>query len=79
LRFALTTPHYYQYDYRQGGPYKGPARGGPDPGPHGFEASAEGDLDGDGVTSLFTRTGTLDPRTNQIELSPTFFVVDEFE
>ncbi len=79
LRFSLTTPHYYQYEYRRGGPYKGPARGGPDPGPHGFEASAEGDLDGDGVTSLFTRTGTIDPRTEQVVLSPTIFIADEFE
>ncbi len=59
LRFSLTQPHYYQYGYSVGGPYKGPARGGPDPGPNGFEASAEGDLDADGVTSLFTVTGTI--------------------
>lgn len=49
----------YQYEYRQGGNYKGPKRGGPNPGPNGFEISAEGDLDGDGKTSLFTRTGKV--------------------
>lgn len=49
----------YQYEYRQGGNYKGPTRGGPNPGPNGFEVSAEGDLDGDGKTSLFTRTGKI--------------------
>jgi hypothetical protein len=49
----------YQYEYRQGGNYKGPKRGGPNPGPNGFEVSAEGDIDGDGKTSLFTRTGKI--------------------
>jgi hypothetical protein len=49
----------YQYEYRQGGNYKGPKRGGPNPGPNGFEVSAEGDIDSDGKTSLFTRTGKI--------------------
>ncbi|HRI65097.1 MAG TPA: hypothetical protein PK156_12700 [Polyangium sp.] len=49
----------YQYEYRQGGNYKGPKRGGPNPGPNGFEVSAEGDTDADGKTSLFTRTGKI--------------------
>jgi hypothetical protein len=43
---------WHEFDrarYRIGGNYKGPARGDPDPGPNGFEVSAEGDLDGDGV------------------------------
>jgi hypothetical protein len=64
LRFTITQPHYYQYGYSQGGPYKGPSVGGPDPGPSGFEAWAAGDLDGDGVTSLFTITGTVDAQGN---------------
>jgi hypothetical protein len=79
LKFMMTVPHFYQYEYRQGGPYKGPARGGPDPGPNGFEVSAEGDLDADGQTSLFTRTGTVDPKTQQLKLSPELFVSNELE
>jgi hypothetical protein len=79
LRFAMTDPHYYQYEYRQGGPYKGPARGGPDPGPNGFEVSAEGDLDGNGKTSLFTRIGTIDPKTHSVKVSTEIFISDEFE
>ncbi len=59
LKFALTQPHYYQYSYRVGSNYKGPKRGGPDPGPKGFEASAEGDLDGDGKTSLYSLVGKV--------------------
>jgi hypothetical protein len=79
LKFAMTTPQRYQYEYRQGGPYKGPKRGGPDPGPNGFEVSAEGDLDGNGKTSLFTRTGTIDPKTHAVRLSADLFVSDELE
>lgn len=70
LRFEFFDPSYYQYDYRVGGGYKGPKRGGPDPGPDGFEASAEGDLDGDGTTSLFTITGKVDKVTRTVKLSP---------
>ncbi|APR83682.1 Dipeptide-binding ABC transporter, periplasmic substrate-binding component [Minicystis rosea] len=66
LKFEIVEPHQYQYAYIAGGPYKGPTRGGPDPGPNGFEVSAEGDLDGDGVTSLFTRTGVIDPKTGRV-------------
>lgn len=59
LDFFTSDEVRYQYEYRQGGDYKGPKRGGPNPGPNGFEVSAEGDLDGDGKTSLFTRTGKI--------------------
>ena len=61
-----------------GGGYLGPQRGGPDPGPDGFEVAAEGDLDGDGETSLFTRVGKLNPDTGEIEVFP-LFIADEFE
>ncbi len=77
LRFELSSPMRFRYDYRAGGGYKGPARGGPDPGPRGFEASAEGDLDGDGKTSLFTITGKPG-KGGAIELSA-LFVADEDE
>ena len=39
---------------------------GPDPGPDGFEASAEGDIDGNGKTSLFTRVGKVDKKTQTL-------------
>ncbi len=79
LKFSLSQPHRYQYSYRQGGRYKGPARGGPNPGPRGFEASAEGDLDGDGHTSLFTLTGTVDPVTGHLRIASPVFSADELE
>jgi hypothetical protein len=77
LRFEMVSPFRYRYAYRAGGGYKGPARGGPDPGAKGFEASAEGDLDGDGKTSLFTITGKPG-KNGTIELSK-LFVSEETE
>jgi hypothetical protein len=79
LRFDAHYPSYYQYEYRVGGDYKGPSRGGPDPGPDGFEVSAEGDLNGDGVTSLFTLTGKVDKTTHTIHLDDSMFISKEFE
>ena len=77
LRVSIPQPIRFQYEYRVGGSYKGPKRGGPDPGKDGFEVSAEGDLDGDGKTSLFTRTGKIQNGT--VVLSPQIFVADELE
>jgi hypothetical protein len=78
LKFSMVGPQFYQYDYRRGGGYKGPGRGGPNPGKDGFEISAEGDLDGDGKTSLFTITGAVDRKTNSVKLGK-LFIADEFE
>jgi len=79
LKFVLPSPQYFRYSYSAGGPYKGPARGGPDPGPNGFEVAAEGDLDGNGVTSLYTRVGTVDPKAGVVKLSTSVFVSREGE
>lgn len=77
LQFMMTSPTHYRYDYRAGGDYKCVARGGVDPGPDGFEASAEGDLDGDGVTSLFCATGKV--VKGSLVVDPSVFTVDELE
>lgn len=79
LKLNITTPMYFSYEVRVGSDYKGPARGGADPGLDGFEISAEGDLDGDGQTSLFIQTGTVDRAAKKVVLSPMIFVVDENE
>ncbi len=79
LKFELTQPHRYRYSYNLAGSFKGPSRGGPNPGQGGFEVSAEGDLDADGKTSLFTLTGSVDPATGQLNVASTVFVVDELE
>jgi hypothetical protein len=77
LKFRMEAPFYYRYSYTAGGPYKGPARGGPDPGPNGFEVAAEGDLDGNGVTSLFTQVGQV--KNGVLVLSPKIFADKENE
>jgi type IV pilus assembly protein PilA len=51
LGFALSLPQYFRYTYR--------AHGVGLPG-DGFEAIAEGDLNGDGVTSRFIVSGQID-------------------
>lgn len=74
LRFSMTTPIYYQYHYQQGGGYVVPST---DPGPDGFEATAVGDLDGDGDTSIFSITGRVTGGT--VVQSPTIHVENEVE
>lgn len=59
LKFAISEPFRCQYVYRAGSGYKGPKRGYPDPGPQGFEVSAECDVSGEGRTQLVTRTGVV--------------------
>jgi len=52
LKFSMDMPQYYLYTYR--------ATGGSAPGDT-FEAIANGDLNGDGVTSEFRLGGTIGP------------------
>src|SRR5262249_48881357 len=77
LKFALTEPFPCQLTYRAGGNYKGPKRGGPDPGPNGFEAAGECDGNGDGRTGLISRIGQV--RNDTVVLATEVFVVDEKE
>jgi len=74
LRFGLREPMSYQLTYVVGGPYKGPPEGGPDPGANGFEVAAEGDLDGDGIHSLVTWTGTVDQSKGVVMAQAPFLV-----
>ena len=73
LGFALTAPIYFSYRYAQGGGYVGPLVAGPNPGPNGFEAAAQGDFDGDSVVSTFTRAGSIAPG-GELEVSTLFAV-----
>lgn len=68
LRFDGSMPQYYQYSYVRGGPFKSRRRGNPEAieGPDRVEVTAEGDLDGDGETSLFAVIGKLDPVTHSL-------------
>ena len=70
LKFAMRSPLRCQFAYIAGGPYKSAKRGNtkapkpdaPGAAPRGFEASAECDFDGDGVTSLYAFTGTVNAK-----------------
>lgn len=73
LAFDMPSPIHCRYTYTQGSSPLTAARGGPDPvsGPESFEVSAEGDDDGDNVTSAFAITGQLDA-SGEMVLSPMF-------
>lgn len=55
LKFEMSLPQYYQYDYKLDSPVS-------------FTAIAHGDLDADGVTSEFTQHGTV--RGAEVQLDP---------
>jgi type IV pilus assembly protein PilA len=76
LRFSMTQPIYYQYQYHAGSGYLTPAAASI--GPKGFEAAAVGDLNGDGVDSHFARTARVDA-SGQIVLSTEIYIDNEFE
>ena len=77
LTFTISQAIYYQYDYNQGPPYVSVGFGAPDPGASGFEAVAMGDLDADGVESVFARNGVV--VNNTVKLTTQVFTADEFE
>jgi len=79
LRFTMTDPIYYQYHYNQGGNYVSAGLpGAPDPTATGFEAAAKGDLDGDGIYSVFARGGTV-TASGQLKMATNIFVDNELE
>jgi len=77
LKFSINSPIYYQYSYK-----KGPstiAQGSAASTANGFEAAAQGDLDGDTVLSQFARTGEVNTATGTIRLATQVFIANEFE
>ncbi len=75
LKFSMTLPVYYRYQYTKGSGYLVPSTA---PGLNGFEASAQGDLDANGTLSTFARTGIVRP-DETIVLSTTVYVENEME
>jgi type IV pilus assembly protein PilA len=78
LKFTINSPIYYQYGYRAGTAKfaANPAA----PSAAGFEASAQGDLNGDGTAfSEFARTGEVNLGTGTIRLATQVYVANEFE
>lgn len=78
LKFTMSSPIYYRYGYTRG---SGLAPGNPAaPTVNGFEASAAGDLDGDGANfSWFARSGEVNVATGTIKLASQVYVFNEFD
>ena len=72
LRFRISDPITYQYSY-----VSGSAPISSQPASPGFEAGAQGDVDGDGVISQFALTGQI--QNGVLTRSTQIFVVNESE
>lgn len=72
LKFSMASPIYYQYGYVTGA---GSGKSGATAS--GFEASARGDLDGNGTYSLFARGA--DVRSGKVVVSNRIYVENELE
>jgi type IV pilus assembly protein PilA len=70
LRFSVDTPIYYAYTYAVTG--SGSAAG------DAFSVTANGDLNGDGVTSSFVRNGAITSAL-KVTLSPDLTITNELE
>jgi type IV pilus assembly protein PilA len=81
LKFSIANPIYYRYSYytNDKGFVSAGLPGAPSPAAAGFEAGAQGDLDGNGVHSTFARLGNIDPTTGQLVLATQIFIMNEFE
>jgi len=65
LKFAMTQPQYYQYNYTSA--------------VSSMAAIAKGDLDGDGTASAFQRDGAVNATTQTLRLATQLSITDEFE
>jgi type IV pilus assembly protein PilA len=81
LKFSVTQPILFRYHYGRGtatqvAPNNPKSTGGAS---KAFEAAAEGDLDGDGVTSKFAITGKANLTTQALIVAPQIYIEDETE
>ncbi len=77
LKFGLTQPHYFQYQYTKDSKATGsnnPAKCNTAPC---YETMATGDLDGDGVQSQFSLTGEVN--NGELKKASQVFIQDEYE
>jgi type IV pilus assembly protein PilA len=66
LKFSIDQPQYYQYSYSMSGSGWNPT--------DSFAAAAQGDLDGNGVLSLFQITGSINSKY-VLNIAPNFVEV----
>ena len=79
VRFTIDSPIRYRYSYTKGNVgLVAPGIPG-QPSANGFEAAAQGDVDGDGVRSTFALTGDVNTSTQELKLTTAIYVGDESE
>lgn len=80
LKFSMTQAHYYKYSYTKGSSPISSAKGSTATvsAAESFEAAAEGDLDGDTVTSAFAIVGQEDA-AKEMRLATQVFIAEEYE
>jgi type IV pilus assembly protein PilA len=78
LRFEISSPIYYRYQYLTAGFVSTGMAGAPALAGTGFEASAQGDLDDNGIYSTFARMGQV-TSTKHLELASQLFINNEYE
>jgi type IV pilus assembly protein PilA len=75
LAFSVDAPIYYRYRYEVGNNYASSGLpGAPSLDANGFEAAAQGDLDGDGAVSTIARSGEV---VNDRLVLATYIYIDE--
>lgn len=80
LRFEISDPIYYQYNYLRNSTALCTAyQCSPTTQSPNFEAAALGDLDSDGIYSAFIINGEIDGATNTLNRATSIHVQDEFE
>lgn len=80
LRFEISDPIYYQYNYLRDSTTLSSTYGGPaTTQTPNFETAAIGDLDGDGSYSAFLLNGEIDANSKQLNRATQIHVYDEFE
>lgn len=82
LGFQIGAPILYQYAYKQGSGYIGTGFPNGDTGADatGFEASAKGDINGDGTTfSFFGRGAVVNAATKQLKLGDELTIANEYD
>lgn len=78
LRFSLTQPVLYQYNYQNGAAASSGLTNAPAYAAPYFEASAQGDIDNDGALSTFARGGQVGT-DGTLTLATQVFVDAEYE
>jgi len=77
LKFSLTQPHYYQYQYSKDTKATGSANPAKCDVAPCYEAMATGNLDGDAVQSQFSQTGKV--ANGELKKASQLFIQDEYE